>query len=462
MTAHAPKNPAPPSAVPPSAPAADVRDGGGVRAPLGPAPGESAGASSVSANASDRAAARQAAERGARELDERVELRVAERTAEAVAQTERLRAVATELGEVDQRERRRLAKTLHDHVQQLLVGAKLRLDVLRRRPGDAALVPQIVDDVQQLLDQVIHATRLLTAELSPPVLFDAGLPAALEWLGGHLQRETGLEIVATMEECASLPEQGVQVFLFEAARELLANVIKHSGERSARLRFGPRDPEHVAVTVEDDGAGFDPTHLDMRLGGAAFGLSAIRERAQLLGGHLELETTPGAGLCATVVVPLGASPIHRSEQSDTGGHDSPAVAPRPETPAIEAVRVLVADDHAVVRRGLLGLLALEPNILVVAQAANGREALEQAREHRPDVVVMDIDMPVIGGVEATRRLKTEMPDVKVIGLSIHDESTVADSILAAGATAYVTKARAATALCGEIRRAASERTESDH
>jgi DNA-binding NarL/FixJ family response regulator len=85
---------------------------------------------------------------------------------------------------------------------------------------------------------------------------------------------------------------------------------------------------------------------------------------------------------------------------------------------------MFVDDHKVIRQGLIRLTAGQPNIKVIGEASNGLEALELARRHRPDVIVMDVSMPVMDGIEATRRIKTEMPEIRVIGLSMHDDEQV--------------------------------------
>lgn len=116
-----------------------------------------------------------------------------------------------------------------------------------------------------------------------------------------------------------------------------------------------------------------------------------------------------------------------------------------------ALRVLIADDHAVLRAGLRMLLEREPDLTVVGEAADGLEVLRQARTLRPDIVIMDLAMPVLGGVEATRRLRAELPETRVLILSQHDDESYLKSALAAGAAGFALKRAADSELLAAIR-----------
>jgi two-component system, NarL family, response regulator NreC len=121
-----------------------------------------------------------------------------------------------------------------------------------------------------------------------------------------------------------------------------------------------------------------------------------------------------------------------------------------------AIRVLFAADHRILCAAVARMLNAEPDIEVVGQASDGLDALEQARQLRPDVVVMDLTMPRLNGIEATRRITAEMPDVRVVALSMHDHADAADVMLEAGAAAYVTKGAPSETLLSAIRRAERE------
>jgi DNA-binding NarL/FixJ family response regulator len=103
------------------------------------------------------------------------------------------------------------------------------------------------------------------------------------------------------------------------------------------------------------------------------------------------------------------------------------------------IKILLADDHQIIRQGIRSLLEKEPDMEVVGEARNGREATELAVQHRPDIVVMDIGMPDLNGMEATRQIRDQAPEVKVLALSMHSDRQFAAGILAAGAAGYLLK-----------------------
>lgn len=109
-------------------------------------------------------------------------------------------------------------------------------------------------------------------------------------------------------------------------------------------------------------------------------------------------------------------------------------------------RLLIADDHEVVRRGLVSILAEKDEYEVVGQASNGREAVEMAIEMKPDVAIMDIGMPELNGLEATRQILEKLPKTEVLVLTVHDSEQVVREVLKAGARGYVLKTDAGTAL----------------
>jgi DNA-binding NarL/FixJ family response regulator len=118
---------------------------------------------------------------------------------------------------------------------------------------------------------------------------------------------------------------------------------------------------------------------------------------------------------------------------------------------MKRTRILLADDHAVVRQGFKMILGAQSDMEIVGEAANGREAVELAEQIRPDIVVMDVAMPELNGIEATRRLAGSLPHTRVLALSMHKDSVYVREILRAGARGYLLKDSGAEDLVRAIR-----------
>ena len=115
------------------------------------------------------------------------------------------------------------------------------------------------------------------------------------------------------------------------------------------------------------------------------------------------------------------------------------------------IRVLVVDDHTIVRDGICSLLGLTPDIEVIGEAANGKEALEALKKLMPDVVLMDLAMPIMGGLEATRQITKEFPRIKVLALTQYDDREYVFPIIEAGAHGFISKMAASSELTSSIR-----------
>ncbi len=371
-----------------------------------------------------------------RELNETLEQQVAERTAVAEARAGQLQSLAVELIEAEERERRRFSELLHDDLQQDLASIRFQLQTaLRSLSGP----PPILTGLEKLLETTIVKSRRLSHEMSPAVLDHSGLVEALEWLVRKMDEQFGLQIRLKADATKNFENKTIKMFLFRAVQELLFNVFKHAGAKTVRVDLFEADG-CIVTAVSDRGRGFDPEILHAASARAGLGLISLRERAAYLGGSMEIESAPGQGSRFTLTVPLTPA------KGDESPCDEPTAEPGVFMPADHAdseirenIRVLFADDHLVLRQGLISMIEDQPCIEVVGEAADGREALDLARQHRPDVIVMDVNMPEMDGVEATRRIKNELPDVRVIGLSMHQEGSIASIMREAGAEAFLTK-----------------------
>jgi len=214
---------------------------------------------------------------------------------------QQLRRLASEISLAEEKERRRIASELHDGTIQNLALAKIKLGELKRdveREGDLP----IFDDIRELLESSIHDARSLIFELSPPVLYELGLGAAAEWLGEQFQARYGVRCRVTADQRDGPLHVDIEVVLFQVLRELLVNVVKHANAASVDISLR-RVNDRLMLRVSDDGDGFDATAVVAGAGGG-FGLFNIRERLQLLGAGLEIDSGRGTGTRITVTAPL--------------------------------------------------------------------------------------------------------------------------------------------------------------
>lgn len=228
--------------------------------------------------------------------------------------TTQLQAAALQLTEVEHAERSRLAHVLHDGIQQVLASLKLKAQMAAATAtGDirTALV-----DIQQGLEGAIADSRNLTTELSPPVSKEEPLPNALQWLGESIRERYQYEAHVQADPDANPEQQLTKVVLFQAARELLFNSVKHSGVKEGNVTLALEGDNTVLLTVFDSGAGFDPSVVLAKPKG--FGLFSTRERIELLGGSMEIESAPGQGVTFRLRVPL-RGPEENEAPTASGG-----------------------------------------------------------------------------------------------------------------------------------------------
>lgn len=371
-----------------------------------------------------------------RDINETLEQRVAERTLVAEHRAAQLRALASELTLAEQRERRRLAQVLHDHLQQLLVAAKLKVGLLKKRIENPEHRDRLVR-VDELLDESIGVSRSLTVELSPPVLYDAGFTAAMDWLARQMKEKHGFVVQLEAETGIEPATEDLRIFLFGAVRELLFNVVKHGGTSEACVRILATDDGDLQIVVEDQGVGMTPKPNESPTRESGFGLFSIRERLELAGGRLEIDSSVNRGTRIQLTVPGGLA--KKSPRPAAAHADQPSKASDGQGNAKPIHRILLADDHIMFRKGLGNLLREHPDLEIVAEAGDGLSAVKLARELSPDVILMDVSMPELSGIEATQRVREFLPNARIVGLSMHEEDDMAQSMLDAGANVYLRK-----------------------
>ena len=318
-------------------------------------------------------------------------------------------------------ERQRLARDMHDVLAHSLSGLLLQLEGARllalASPADQRLAGTI-DRAHELakngLDEARRAIGMLRDDDLPG-------PDRLAALTAAFQADTGVPARFTSSGTPRELASAVRLALYRVTQEALTNVRKHARPERVEVRLDYL-PDEIHLAVEDyglppeGGPGGTGGRQPPRSGGhrGAFPRGQVRPHRY-------------AGACRVARRHPGRRPDrHRLPGPAAGAGVSP-------------VRVLAADDQRVVREGLAMLLGLLPDVEVVGTAADGEEVLALAAELRPDVILMDLRMPRMDGVEATRRLRERDPAVKVVVLTTYaDDRSVLDA-LRAGALGYLTK-----------------------
>jgi CheY-like chemotaxis protein/two-component sensor histidine kinase len=283
-------------------------------------------------------------------------------------------------------------------------------------------------DLRNLLDRILKYTRTLVSDLNPIALSHSSFAGVLDQLATEMHRH-GLFVQVVCPDRALQLTEDQTILIHQIVRELLFNVLKHAGVNLAVVSVAKAD-ETVLITVEDHGRGFDVASSNRLISGT-FGLASVRQRLDALGGEMMIDSVVGQGTRATLQIPLEkAVPVPPVRLST----NKPPLLPTDHfSDPQRIIRILVVDDHALVRQGILSLLAQYLDVQVVGEAASGQEAIDQCQRSQPDIVLMDMNMPGMNGIEATWQITRTFPRVKVIGLSVNEEAHTIEAMKAAGA-----------------------------
>ncbi len=352
--------------------------------------------------------------------------------------TERMRAdqarrdLSLKLMRTQDEERRRISRELHDMTGPVLSSVLMNLALVERdssalsERGRAALL-----EAETLVRRVASEMRSMSYLLHPPLLTEVGLAAAVQWLLDGFAQHTGIS--AQLEapcEIGRLPDH-TEVSLFRVVQECLTNIRRHANSRTAVVRMHITGDELV-VEVIDQGTGGERGFTE------GTGIKSMRERVSELGGTLVISSAR-TGTTVRVTVPFSA----RAQAVDAGSEAK--------------ARLLLVDDHEIVRQGLASLLQGAEGFEICGQAATGEDAIREADRTKPDIIIMDLRMPGIDGLQATRSILKTHPGTDVLIFTVDESEQVLREALKAGARGCVTKTDAGSTLLSMLQTLASER-----
>ncbi|WP_051148596.1 ATP-binding response regulator [Desulfospira joergensenii] len=374
-----------------------------------------------------------------------------EKDAQVESLAVRLRRMANKLSRAERDERLALSALLHDHIQPLVVGARMQLWELQRRNKNPE-VGQISTKIEGILVEALGALRSLSVELSPAALQNNGLKGGLNFLRTYMTDKFQFTVNLTIYDEIDPIEEETSFLLYEGVKELLLNTVKHAGVDSADI-YVQRTSEHlISLVVEDQGKGFDTGIIEQpQSENATLGLFSIQERLAAIDGRMIIEAAVDGGTRVTLTAPAG--PFLSEDENGAEGQtlQKEAVQVRKKE---KGIGILIVDDHSVMRQGLRGLLQTEPDFTVLGEAGSGAKGIEMALEHDPDVILMDINLGDMSGMDATRRILSRQPDIRVIGLSMYEDEGFGQAMRKAGACGYLTKHASSDLIIASVRKAA--------
>ncbi len=366
-----------------------------------------------------------------------------------------LRQLSARLLQLQDEERRRIARDLHDVTGQKIAVLSMTLDRLARLTEQRDPAHESIKESREVVAQIGEEIRTLSYILHPPLLDECGLASAVHWYAEGFEKRSGIKLEVVID--ADLPRLPVdaETTLFRVVQESLTNVHRYSGSSVAKIRITKESGE-VRLEILDHGHGIKGGAVHAKLEGPAplgVGIPGMRERLHQLGGGLSVDF----GMNGTRVV--ATLPIKKAGEGEFEGGESLTSLSFALRSAQDARRrVLIADDHELMRRGLRGLIESHDEWAVCGEAVEGSEVVRKAAELQPDLVIMDVNLPGLSGIEAAARIRQERKGAKILFFTVHDSEEMVREIIDAGGQGCVAKSRASQDLIEAVRNVLSGKT----
>jgi two-component system, NarL family, sensor kinase len=352
------------------------------------------------------------------------------------ANEEALRQLSSRLLQLQDEERRHIARDLHDITGQKLAFQSIVLSQLNNSVRDAATKSSVAE-CQQLTNQISEEIRTLSYLLHPPLLDELGLSSAVHWYTQGFEKRTGIHVeVDIARDFPRLPAD-VETTLFRVIQESLTNVHRYAETRTAFIHVA-RVGDEVELKIADQGKGIRAEILKSSRHAVApigVGIQGMKERMRQLSGRLEVTSRPNQGTLITATLPI------REQRAESSSSDATHDGDRQGDTAVRS-RILIADDHEVLRRGIRTMIESEKNWEVCGEAIDGQEVVDKSVTLNPDLIILDINMPVLNGVAAVRQILRNCPKTRILVFSVHESKQTVREVLSAGAHGYLSKAKA--------------------
>ncbi len=365
------------------------------------------------------------------------------------ASEKELRLLSTRLLEIQDEERRRIARDLHD-----ITGQKLALQCIALSRMTRLLSPTANDETREsiaqcldLTNQIVEEIRTLSYLMHPPLLDELGLPAAVKWYAEGFQKRTGIRTDVDVARGLPRLRPDAEVALFRVVQESLTNVHRYSGSPNAYVRI-TADEDEYKVEVGDFGKGMkveqsaSPNTEAAPLG---VGIQGMRQRIRQLSGALDIFSKLGKGTVVIASLPILklSIPVEKESAGETGA--DPAHTGKAKS------RILLADDHEMLRRGLHSMLEKEADFSICGEAKDGIDAVEKALALKPDLVILDVNMPGLNGLAIVRQLLRSCPETRILVFTVHDSEQTLQESFNAGAHGFLSKGKAGRDLIDAVR-----------
>ncbi len=328
-------------------------------------------------------------------------------------------------------ERRHISQQLHDMTGPAMSSVLMNLAIVDRdAPALSDRSRVALQEAEALIRRCSSDIRSMSYVLHPPLLTEVGLAAAVQWCLDSFSQHTGITTNLQADTDPGRLPQETEVSLYRILQECLANIQRHSQSRTAQVHIGISG-ERLTLEVRDQGkcssGGFEEK----------LGIKGMRERLNELGGSLEI-LSGDAGTTVRAVVPIQ----HRLDALNSS-------KPR--------ARLLLVDDHEIVRQGLASLLQGVDGFEICGEVGTGEDAVREADRTAPDIVIMDLRLPGMDGLQATRSILKAHPCTDVLIFTVDESEQVLREALKAGARGCLTKTDAGSSLLSMLRTLIAER-----